>query len=84
MLVSTCVDEGDDSEEVNKVESTFLLAEATSVSQEEDAGVEWAVRQSGPGGLEVGRIPVSGAEGTIDGLTRLGQASGRVSEVGES
>ena len=35
--VRSCADVGDELEEVNKVESTFLLAEVTSVDQEEES-----------------------------------------------
>ena len=60
-------DAGDEPEEVNKVEITFLLAEATFVSQEEDVGVELVV---GGGLLEVCRISEIGVEDTIEGDRR--------------
>ena len=60
-------DAGDEPEEVNKVESTFLLAEATFVSQEEDVGVELV---DGGGLVEVCRISKIGVEDTIEGDRR--------------
>ena len=60
-------DAGDESEEVNKVESIFLLAEATFGSQEEDVGVELVV---GGGLVEVCWISEISVEDTIDGDRR--------------
>ena len=60
-------DAGDESEEVNKVGSIFLLAETTFGSQEEDVGVELVV---GGGLVEVCRISEIGVEDTIEGDRR--------------
>ena len=60
-------DAGDEPEEVNKVESTFLLAEVTFVSQEEDVGAELVV---GSGLVEVCWISETGVEDTIEGDRR--------------
>ena len=60
-------DAGDESEEVNKVESIFLLAETTFGSQEEDVGVELVV---GGGLVEVCWISETGVKDTIEGDRR--------------
>ena len=57
-------DVGDELEELNKVEIISLLAEATFVSQEEDAGLEVVV---GGGLVEDCWISEIGVEGTIEG-----------------
>ena len=62
-----CADAGNEPEEVNKVESTFLLAEATFVSQGEDVGAELVV---GGGLVEVCWIYETGVEDTIEGDQR--------------